>query len=89
MALYKPIKQNNGITLNYHRIMYVESWINSHISIAVCSYINKDMREEDDNNHEIYKVAKTYELPYEENMTVKSAYEYLKTLSDFEDSVDV
>lgn len=89
MALFKPIKQENGIVTNYHRIMFVESWANSHISIAVLSYIDKDMRDEETENSEIYKISKTYETNYVENMTVDKAYEYLKSLPEFEGSEDI
>ena len=89
MALFKPVKQSNGLVLNYHKIVYVKLWTNSHISIAVYSYVDKNMREEESANNDIYKVSKTYELPYDENFTVESAYEYLKTLPDFEGSEDV
>lgn len=89
MALFKPIKQENGIVTNYHRIMFVESWVNSHISIAVLSYIDKDMRNEETENSDIYKISKTYETNYVENMTVEKAYEYLKSLPEFEGSEDI
>ena len=89
MALFKPIKQENGIVTNYHRIMFVESWVNSHISIAVLSYIDEDMRNEETENSDIYKISKTYETNYAENMTVEKAYEYLKSLPEFEGSEDI
>ena len=38
---------------------------------------------------EPYKVAVTYEKEYEENMTVEEAYEYLKTLPEFEGAEDI
>ena len=36
-----------------------------------------------------YKVAITYETDYKENMTVKEAYDYLKTLPEFEGAEDI
>lgn len=37
----------------------------------------------------VYKEINNYILPYDENMNIKNAYEYLKTLDDFKDAKDV
>lgn len=89
MALGKPIRQNNGITLNYHRIQFVQSTINSHTSIAVLSYVDEPSRELDGTETPPYKEAVTYETDYIENMTVEAAYDYLKTLPEFEGAEDI
>lgn len=89
MALYKEIIQDDGVATNYHRILYIQSMINSHNSIAVASYINKEGRERENTEKQPYKKAITYEKPYQENMTNEEAYAYLKTLSDFEGAEDV
>ena len=36
-----------------------------------------------------YKTTKTYEKHYVENMTVEDAYDYLKTLPEFEGATDI
>lgn len=89
MALSKEIKQEDGVVTNYHRILFLRSTINQHISIAVLSYIDEVSRERELLGEKPYKVAVTYEKPYEENMTVEEAYEYLKTLPAFESAEDV
>ncbi len=89
MALQKTIVQNDGVITNYHRILYTQSSINSHNSIAVLSYINEDSRKNESAENRPYTAAITYEKDYEENMTIESAYEYLKTLPEFEGAVDV
>lgn len=89
MGLLKPIKKENGITLNYHRIQFIQSTINSHTSIAVLSYINEESREMEGTESAPYKEAVTYETDYVENMTVEAAYEYLKTLPEFEGATDI
>ncbi len=89
MALQKTIVQNDGVITNYHRILYTQSSINSHNSIAVLSYINEDSRKNESAENRPYTVAITYEKDYVENMTIESAYEYLKTLPEFEGAVDV
>ena len=82
MALSKSIKQDNGISLSYHRILFVHSAINTHISIAVISYVDEESRENE------YTATVTYELPYKENMTIEEAYDYLKTLPAFADAIN-
>ena len=94
MALYKEIRQDDGVITTYHRILYIDATINSHISIAVLSYVDNQAREEeqrpgDEITFSPYKRAVTYETDYRENMTVKQAYAYLKTLPEFEDAQDV
>mgnify|MGYP006877564234 CR=1 FL=1 len=89
MALQKAIIQNDGVTTNYHRILYIQSMINSHISIAVVSYLDHEGRQNDSIEKQAYKKAITYEKDYEENFTIESAYGYLKTLPEFTDALDV
>lgn len=89
MALSKPITQNDGVVTNYHRILRIESVINSHVSIVVLSYLNRDSRSSESNEHSPYKAAITYETDYIENMTIESAYNYLKTLPAFEGAEDI
>lgn len=86
MALYKEIKQPDGIVTNYHRIMFVEHWINSHISIAVLSYTDGSARHMEETP---YKISTTYETDYIENMTIKDAYAFLKSLPDFAGAEDI
>lgn len=91
MALYKEIKQEDGVVTNYHRILYITSTVNRRNSIAVLSYVDNDSRA-DEKNHimaQPYRKAITYETAYTPDMTVQSAYDYLKTLSVFKDATDV
>lgn len=87
MALQKEIVQRNGVVTNYHRIHFVQSIINSDIFIAVLSYLNEESRRSD--SSEKFVVSVSYDIPYQENMTVEQAYEYLKTLPEFEGAEDV
>lgn len=96
MALSKPIKQNNGIVLSYHRIADIRNVVNDKTYLDVISYIDKEEREKEQNQpkyspnkEEIYKVNNTYNLPYNDTLTIEEAYEYLKTLEVFEGSEDV
>lgn len=92
MALYKPILQDNGVTTEYHRISSLTLSTNSHISIAVFSYVNaesRNIRYEGPIDRRPYIQSTTYEIDYDEDMTITGAYEYLKTLPEFEDAEDV
>lgn len=89
MALKKEIRQSDGVVTNYHRILYIQSTINSHDSIAVVSYVDEIGRAMESNGDRPYRAAVTYEKDYEENMTIEDAYRYLKTLPDYEDAEDI
>lgn len=90
MALCKEMKQSDGVVTNYHRILFVQITTNRQNSIAVLSYVDNNSRE-DEQTKEIqpYRHSVTYETKYSPDMTVESAYEYLKTLPQFEGAVDV
>lgn len=91
MALFKEIKQPDGVKTNYHRILYLNKIINSHVSIAVLSYIDEDSRAEEKTlgNNNQYKANITYETRYNKDMSIEEAYSYLKTLPEFEGAVDI
>lgn len=85
MALYKEIKQADGVTTNYHRILFIQQMINHHNSIAVLSYVDEESR----GNENAYVRSVTYETAYDPTMTVGTAYDYLKTLPQFEGAIDI
>jgi hypothetical protein len=90
MALSKPITLENGITVSYHRILYVTTTVNKQTSISVLSYINYGSRQSElENQSEPYRIGRTYEVEYDEHMTVEKAYERLKQLDEFKDSENV
>ena len=51
------------------------------------SLLNKESEEYIPSN--VFKESKFIGLDYDENMTIQSAYDYLKTLDEFKDSIDV
>ena len=91
MALYKEIKQNDGVTTKYHRILFIQQTINRHNSIAVLSYVDDESRESEKGNvmAQPYQKSVTYERTYDPDMTIETAYEWLKTLPQFEGATDV
>lgn len=91
MGLYKPIRQNDGVVTNYHRILYLTKTTNEQNSIAILSYVDEEARvsEQTYAGYSPYHKSVVYETLYDENMTIESAYNYLKTLPVFEGSTDV
>lgn len=91
MALYKSIRQNDGVTTSYHRILYVMKTVNRQNSIAVTSYVDQDARVDEQSSvlAQPYCKALTYETEYDDTMTVEKAYDFLKTLPEFEGAEDV
>lgn len=91
MALYKKVMQNDGVITNYHRILYLTHTVNHHTSVAVLSYTDDSARENEKDGvlTQPYQKAVTYETDYDETMTPEKAYEYLKTLPQFEGAIDV
>lgn len=91
MALKKEIKQNDGVTTNYHRILFITITPNRQNSIAVLSYVDGQARMDEKENvlAQPYQKSITHETTYDANMTITTAYEYLKTLPDFEGAEDI
>lgn len=91
MALSKSIRQPDGVMTNYHRIWYMMKTTNRQNSIAVLSYTDENSRDEEKTvgDFQPYKQSVTYEIPYDESMTIEDAYAYLKTLPEFEGAEDI
>ena len=91
MALKKAIRQEDGVTTSYHRILQMIQTVNRQTSIAVISYVDDTARFDEKNAviMQPYSKSITYETVYNENMTVAAAYEFLKTLPQFEGAEDV
>ena len=92
MAIKKNIELNNGITLTYHRIVRIQSIINYDSMIEVQSYMSKQnrLREKGNpSNVDIYTEASYYHIPYDPELNVTKAYEYIKSLPEFEGAEDV
>lgn len=90
MALCKGIRQEDGVTTNYHRILYMMQTVNKQISIAVVSYVDEESRDSEKGNTmaQPYQKAVTYETDYDPAMTIEGAYTWLKTLPQFEGATD-
>jgi hypothetical protein len=104
MGLKKDIVLDNGITLNYHRVVGVNSVTNVNTIIEIAGYVNEEKRLEEKqylqsqleegHNEEIPVVnniisSYTIELPFDKDMNVDSAYKYLVTLDKYKGSKKV
>ena len=91
MALKKKIIQDDGVTTEYHRILYVQSTVNSHCSIAVISLVSEENRDKQlaGEIQQHYQKIDTYETTEYDDLTIEKAYEYLKTLPEFEGAEDI
>lgn len=94
MALYKEIEQQNGVVTKYHRIVSMNIITNIHNVIEVASYTSQAKREEevqaiiDGTDRNMYIETIYISAPYDQNMSIESAYEWLKQQSLFESAED-
>lgn len=102
MAIKKNVTASNGIVTEYHRIAMIKIDINQQNTILVHSYLSEAGRQiEKDYANGLYDnieeglmnwpyVATQYlHWDYDGDMTISKAYEHLKTLPEFEGSLDV
>ena len=95
MALYKEIEQSNGVITTYHRIVSMNVITNVQNTIEIASYTSQEKRQEEINAMEhgigcnVYISTSFKNAEYNQDMTIKSTYDWLKTLPDFEGVEDV
>lgn len=94
MALSKEIVLENGITVNYHRVVSVNNITNHASIIEVASYTSATKRQEEQtaltNNQPMNVFISTQYLSkeYTQTLDVDAAYAYLKTLDKFAGAED-
>lgn len=94
MALIKEIELNNGVKVNYHRIVSVNNVTNHSSIIEIASYTSKEKREEEKEAFEkgefvdVFKETQFIEKEYEEELNVVSAYEYIKKQELYNNSIN-
>lgn len=93
MGLRKMIQLENGVTVNYHRIVSINKITNKTIIIEVASYTSEEKRKQ-----EIEKegqpinvfIDTTYlDKEYNETDSIRDLYNYLKTTEKFSEAEDV
>lgn len=102
MAIKIKVTADNGIVTEYHRIAMLKIDTNQQNTILVHSYLSEDGRQVEKNYesgkydgvekgmmHFPYVDAEYLHIDYDETMSIKSAYDYLKTLPQFEGAEDV
>ena len=90
MALIKKIELENGVIVNYHRIVSINKITNHSIVLEVASYTSEEKRQEEIENQEINVfIDTTYmSVDYDETKEIKDFYDYLKTTDKFMDAKD-
>ena len=94
MALKKQITLPNGVPMEYHRILQINNVVNSNTVLVIRSYINQEQRnrekyKEIEYSDDIYTSQDFALLPYNDTLTIREAYEYLKTTEKYEGAEDV
>lgn len=95
MALEKRIELDNGIVVNYHRIVSINKVTNNTTIIEVGSYTNAEKRTEEiaaiRNGQPMNVFIDTTYInkEYDEDETIKDFYDYLKTIDKFKDAEDI
>lgn len=95
MALLKTIELDSGIILNYHRIVTITKVTNHSTVIEIAGYTSKEKREQEvqqlANGEDISAYIDTIfiSVHYDEGMTIKDWYDYLKTTDRYLDAEDI
>ena len=102
MAIKKTVTAPNGIVTEYHRIAMVKIDTNQQNTLLIHSYLSEAGRQiEKDYAAGLYNDidegminwpyvnAKYLNCEYDGEMTIIKAYEYLKTLPEFEGATDI
>lgn len=92
MALLKKIELDNGVTVNYHRIVSINKITNKSIVIEVASYTSEEKRQEELAKEgqvmDIYIHTTYLNKEYNETDVITDLYDYLKTTEKFKDAED-
>lgn len=94
MAIIKEIELENGVIINYHRVVSVNNVTNQISLIEVAGYTSKAKREEEKEKVQtgepmnVFIDTQYFDVPYDATMNVNSAYAYIKTLDKYQGSTD-
>lgn len=102
MAIKKTTIASNGIVMEYHRIAMIKIDTNQQNTILVHSYLSEAGRQVEkdyasglyDNIEEglmnwPYVATRYLNCDYDGMMTITKAYEYVKSLPEFDGAIDV
>lgn len=94
MALLKAIELDNGVILNYHRIVTITKITNHSTVLEIAGYTSQAKREQEvqqfENGEEITVYIDTtfMSVDYDEETTIKDWYAYLKTTDKYSGAED-
>ena len=94
MAIIKSIELENGVAVSYHRVVSVNNITNHASIIEVGSYTSKAKREEEKQTIgssepiNIFIHSQYLSVPYNAELNVNSAYEYLKDTEQYSGGTD-
>ena len=91
MALILEQTLDNGVVVNYHRVVHIDSFPNVQTSIEVASYCSESGRQaekaalsgEQADSGAPYIWTRWYVTDYVDGMTASDAYDYLLTQEEF------
>lgn len=95
MAIQIQTLSESTVPMNYHRIVSVHCLTNIENTIEICSYPSKEAREEEKEALEKNETVKVYmentfiPVPYDQNMNVIDAYNYIKELPQYAGALDI
>ncbi len=89
MALSKSLTLENGLEVSYHRVVSVGCVTNVQSAVEVASCPSREARAREKDGGGCYVWTTWHVLPYTPGMSVVDAYEYLKTLPEYEGAEDV
>lgn len=92
MALLINKQLENGINVQYHRIVSITNIVNVQSIIEVASYINSETRKDDVPSSEeknVFIDTQYYNFDYDEDMNISKAYQTLKDLEEFKGAKDI
>ena len=94
MALKKTIILSNGVPMSYHRISEIQNIVNGKTKLVIYSYVNQEQRDREKNHEirysdDIYRTTDYAMLDYNDKLTIKDAYEFLKTTEKYDCAEDV
>ena len=94
MAIIKEISLENGVVINYHRVVNVNNITNISSIIEVAGYTSKAKREEEKQKIQSGEEMNVFidttfvSVPYNSTLNVKSAYDYIKSLDKYQGCTD-
>lgn len=98
MALSKSIELDNGIVVNYHRIVSINKITNHSTIIEIASYVSEGKRKEEAEYYRSTDIDKKMNVfinttyiskEYNENDTIEDIYDYLKQTEMFKNAKNI